>query len=506
MLRNLIILPDGTELYSGAGQVNALKSVTLTECVNSGEELTIGSVCANMLEATLISPGGGLTIPAGTEVTLYQVDDDGTRAKVGLFTTEKPIRSSANSYKLTAYDRVSRLDRGLTDWLAGLDAWPYSLYSFAVMVCAQCGVELANESLPNGDFQVWKFAAEGITGRQLMSWIGEATAKFCRATPDGKLAFAWYREADTAIGQSSRYYFQGSLSYEDYQVQPIEKVQIQLSDNDIGVIWPNDTSNANAYKVTGNYLLATDTTERLLPIVQTIYNTLKDVTYTPGRVAIPANVALHAGDIVSVTDANGAQITLYIMTRRRTGQKDTLECTGSRRRDSVTHVNNQSYKALAGKVLNLQTSVEGLKVENRDTAGKVASLELEVDGIGAQVSRQSSEMGGIREQVSQLQQTSGEVRIQLQDILTNGVDQVTTRTGYTFNADGMRVQKQGEEIENLIDNTGMRVNRGEDVVLQADYRGVNAENITVRQFLHIGEHYRLEESEHRLRLFHTGGK
>ena len=47
MLKTIIVLPDGTEVSSGTGVVNAIRCVTLTECVNRGEELTIGSTCAN---------------------------------------------------------------------------------------------------------------------------------------------------------------------------------------------------------------------------------------------------------------------------------------------------------------------------------------------------------------------------------------------------------------------------------------------------------------------------
>ena len=497
MRKSLIVLPDGTEIYSGINQKNALKSVAITECVNSGAELTIGSVCANMLEAVMIVPGGGLSISAGTEVTLYKVDDSGNRAKVGLFTMEKPTRSSANSYKLTAYDRVSWLDKDLTYWLSGLDSWPYTLYDFAGMVCAQCGLTLANESLPNGNFQIWKFSGEGITGRQLMAWIGEATAKFCRATPDGEIEFAWYREAPASIGpvvdsSTSYYYYQGSLSYEDYQVTPIEKVQIRFSDNDVGVIWPNDTAPTNTYTVTGNYLLITDTTERLIPIAQTIYNALKDVTYTPGKVLIPANMDIHAGDIVTVTDANRVQVRMYIMSRKQAGQRDTLESTGSQRRDSVTLVNNQSYKALAGKVLNLQTSVEGVKIENADTAGKVASLGLDVDGISSQVQQQINRQDTIESQITQIQQSAGSLSIKVQSILDNGVERVTTKEKhYTLDDNGLKISQPGKEIENRLDETGMYVTRSGTAMLQANNNGVITTDLTVRNYLKFA-HARFE--------------
>ena len=46
MMKHLIILPDGTELFSGPETVNAIQRVTLTQQVNTGTELTMGAVCA----------------------------------------------------------------------------------------------------------------------------------------------------------------------------------------------------------------------------------------------------------------------------------------------------------------------------------------------------------------------------------------------------------------------------------------------------------------------------
>ena len=58
MLRTRIILPDGRELFSGAQSQTAIQSVTITQCVNSSEELTLGSVCSNMLEVKFWNPEG----------------------------------------------------------------------------------------------------------------------------------------------------------------------------------------------------------------------------------------------------------------------------------------------------------------------------------------------------------------------------------------------------------------------------------------------------------------
>ena len=121
MYRHLLILPDGTELFSGSEQENVLRSVTVTQCVNSGEELTLGSACACELQAELITPNGGLSLAAGDVVTLFRVDEAENRQQMGIFWLEKPVYPTPHTVKLTAYDSINQLDKDLTAWLAELD-------------------------------------------------------------------------------------------------------------------------------------------------------------------------------------------------------------------------------------------------------------------------------------------------------------------------------------------------------------------------------------------------
>jgi len=43
-----------------------------------------------------------------------------------------------------------------------------------------------------------------------------------------------------------------------------------------------------------------------------------------------------------------------VMKKISDGQRDTLECTGSYRRDATSAVNNVGFRALSGKILNLK--------------------------------------------------------------------------------------------------------------------------------------------------------
>ena len=113
---------------------------------------------------------------------------------------------------------------------------------------------------------------------------------------------------------------------------------------------------------------------------------------------------------------------------------------------------------------------------------------------------------GMQTALTEIRQTANAVSIHVSEFTDeNGdliVDHVTTSTGYTFNADGLRIAKSGEEIENLITNNGMYVNRGNDNLLTVNNLGVNALNITTRQYLVVGDHARFEQYDNRTACFY----
>lgn len=487
MLTSLIVLPDGTELYSGDARDYAIRDCRYTQCVNDGSELSLGSVCCNELELTLFSKNGGLSIAAGDEITYYKVSGDATRTKIGVFRCEKPTVSGTGTYKFVAYDRVSQLDKDLTGWLSALGGWPYTVEEFANMVCSACGLVPDTSQMQNGSYRIRAFSGSGVTGRMLMQWLGQIACCFVRADADGRIEFAWYAENSAQITADGELpYMGGGLSYEDFQVAKIEKVQIQASDEDNGTVYPDgDEEEKNTYKITGNYLISAESADELTPVAQAIYERLSALSYTPCKVSVQANTLLKAGDIVSITDKNGRNITACIMAKVNNGQKDTLECTGSHSRDSSTATNNVTLKALNGSVLNLKKSVDGLRIENSDTSGKVTSLELTVEGLQTQVSNNSGE-------ISTIKQTASEIELKVQKVMDDGVDKLTTEFGLTIDGSCVDIHRSGEEMHNSLDETGMYVRRGDEIMLQANNEGVIATDVKVRNYLIVGDHARFE--------------
>ena len=402
MLQPILTLSSGTELKGGSPG-SAVKSLTLHTAVNAGQEFTIGSAFSDYIEAEIwADPGGSLQITAGDALTYYRQDDAGSRTKVGVFYAEKPTRTKRNSYKVTAYDTMSKLDADFSGWLRANQAqFPKTIWQLVQLACQRAGVTLASSSLPiNGSYSVQAFYADDLTCRQIISWAAEAAGCYAHMNADGKLQFLTYTDKRSTAkitpdgaGNSTAYYAD-SLSYEDYTVKAIEKVQIRQSDSDVGVIYPDSTTATNTYAVQGNLLLTTGTEANLKSVVQNLYNVLKNVTYTPCKVSVPSSSGLACGQIVHVKDARGREFDTYLMSATISSGKASFESVGSASRESSSAVNSQSYKNLTGKMLEIKTSVDGLEVKASDLTGKYTDLKATVDGLSSEVKKDTKITGG----------------------------------------------------------------------------------------------------------------
>ena len=402
MYYSVLLLPNGTELKGGEAG-STLKALTLHAAVNAGQEFTIGSAFSDYIEAEIwADPGGSLQITAGDALTYYRQDDAGNRTKVGVFYAEKPTRTKRNSYKVTAYDTMSKLDADFSGWLRANQAqFPKTIWQLVQLACQRAGVALASSSLPiNGSYSVQAFYADDLTCRQIISWAAEAAGCYAHMNADGKLQFLTYTDKRSTAkitpdgASNSTAYYADSLSYEDYAVKAIEKVQIRQSDSDVGVIYPDSTTATNTYAVQGNLLLTTGTEANLKSVVQNLYNALKNVTYTPCKVSVPSSSGLACGQIVHVKDARGREFDTYLMSATISSGKASFESVGSASRESSSAVNSQSYKNLTGKMLEIKTSVDGLEVKASDLTGKYTDLKATVDGLSSEVKKDTKITGG----------------------------------------------------------------------------------------------------------------
>lgn len=125
-------------------------------------------------------------------------------------------------------------------------------------------------------------------------------------------------------------------------------------------------------------------------------------------------------------------------------------------------------------------------------AGETATIRLDNKSIQASVAELDDNLSEVVAEVS-TKMTAEDVTVSIQAALENGVEAVTTTTGFTFNSEGLHISKTGSEITTTITEDGMTVSRDNDEVLVADNLGVRAEDLHATTFLIIGVNSRFED-------------
>ena len=409
MFQDKFVLADGTALQSN------IVGVDWTTSSNSDSDIAPGSVCASAVEIEFwVNSDSALSVTQGTVLTYYKVykadNDLDIETKIGVFTCDKPEKTGSNKYKVTAYDNVSLLDVDVTEWLNAL-TFPIAIKDFATALAAKCELELANEPRLNKDYQVQKFTGSGVNARDLMKMVCSASGCFCNADANGKLLFDWYKKNDRVIispkksineksfrlfdvvkrslqdnahralisAKSYKYapdgipYFANQLTFSDFVVKAIDKVQVRQSDDDVGVVYPADEQGTNALVIQGNKLLSTTSDAALRPYVKNLYDGLNNITYVPcSNIQTPETLEIKVGDIVTVSDGKN-EFDTWITSVKHSGGKCTFESVGNANRNTTTAVNNVKYNSKQ-RILKISATVDGLTVKAEQTAQDISGL------------------------------------------------------------------------------------------------------------------------------------
>ena len=131
----------------------------------------------------------------------------------------------------------------------------------------------------------------------------------------------------------------------------------------------------------------------------------------------------------------------------------------------------------------------------RKTILRVDKQQNQITALVSKTETLEGNISGVSEKVTKMAEVmidSDSVDIKISKAI-EGIDTVETATGYTFDENGLNIHKDGEEMHNTLDNTGMYVRRSGEAVLTANNEGVNAINLTARQYLIVGNNSRFED-------------
>lgn len=193
-----------------------------------------------------------------------------------------------------------------------------------------------------------------------------------------------------------------------------------------------------------------------------------------------------------------------------------LTLTADEIKAEVQRIESEGDQAIADLTLTAdEIKAEVQRIES-ETDQAIADLSIQADNISASVTTVETQLNdtadSLTENITTLtkeveaKMTSDQVNLIIQQTLEDGVNSVTTSTGYTFNEEGMTVSKSDSEMSTQITEDGMVIRHNDDAMLTADHTGVNAMNLHATTYLMVGGRSRFENYEsNRTGCFWIGG-
>nr|DAJ77162.1 MAG TPA: hypothetical protein [Caudoviricetes sp.] len=225
------------------------------------------------------------------------------------------------------------------------------------------------------------------------------------------------------------------------------------------------------------------------------------------------NYLLEIGDKIALVTKDNSQAISYVL-------DDTIEYNGGilektkwsyEDNENETDINSaptnlgDAIRQTYAKVDKANKEIEIVASQAEENSNSIAAIKVNVNSINATVQQQQQNLDdsidSLNNDVAALNETVASARLESQqailefkqEIEQDGIDKVTTSTGFTFNEEGMTVEKSGKEMKTTITEDGMTVYRSGEGVLQANNEGVKAKNLHANTYLIIGNNSRFED-------------
>ena len=408
--------------------------------INPDNDFMYGCVTCASIEFTIDNSNGKASELMGKTFDWYcQFEDNSFFVKKGSFKVAE-IKKTKNKATITAYDRVYDLEANADQWLASL-TFPMTLKELTNSMATKLNMTIL---LPEDTFSSFvvnqNFITNNVSYRQILSYIGQLTNRYFKWGGSGLLEGLRYKENNTVI-DNTKYI---SLTMDENPIDPIDRVQIQSTHDDIGYVVGTGT---NTYIITENPLVfsankATATTT----LATNLLDGLKNITYRPMKFSTFNDFGINVGDILTV---NGK--TCYVMKKTIKASGCEFECVGNKRRETQKTEQNSAITALNNKTNELVRTVDETKSTITSIQGSITNIQDEQGNITSQMATITTEQSEIKQTAQGLTSTVSSIQTSLQNLdgevetLSSTVSTVQqTATGLTST-----VTQQGETISQI---------------------------------------------------------
>lgn len=400
------------------------ESLTLTESLCSGDNIVWGSCEAAKLTLTVADVEDDIE---GKEFMASLSIGDYSMA-YGIYTVDSVIRQAdRRKRKITAYDRMVKFDTDVSEWYQAMypeDSTVHTLKELRDSLCDYIGVSQRSTQLPNDDLTIGKTVdPETLCGRDVLRAICEINGVFGHFDRTGALAYISLQ--NTGIYPSETLYpgndmfpqsgwqsaedleYYKTITYEDYLIEGIDRVQIRQEEGDIGAVVG---SGSNAYVVEGNFLTYGMGSADLTKLAWSVYDLIAGKAYRPAKIVSYAMPWIEAGDGIRAITTD-TEIATFVLHRTMNGiqaMMDTIQSKGTKQQGQSFGISNEIIQ-LKGKTAVIVRSVEEVSVKLSDVEkNTTAQLKVVSDAIEAEVKRATGQevelAGSIKVMAGQIEQ------------------------------------------------------------------------------------------------------
>ena len=393
---------------------NLYGGVTFQQEVNTGNDFAYGVIASASIKFTIDNEDSAAATYMDQSFDWYcEMSGETDYAYKGTYIV-KDISKNGKKATLTAYDCICKLDAVADAWVSGL-TYPITLTSMVNSMGNKLGLSISALTADyRGSYKVYNnFMTRNITYRQILEYIAQIANVNFMADTSGQKDIIYKRYTETATTINNSKYVK--LTVSDYTTEPIDKVQIQSTFDDIGyVVGTGD----NAYVITENPLFFTNEKQSTITsIASSLLAELKTITYTPMKFSTLKDFDINCGDIIKVNN-----IPCYIMKKSIKPSGCEFECVGNKRRETQKTEVNSAITALNNRTNELVRTVDETKSTLTEVKGSMKTIEDEQGNI-------TEQMATLTTNVSEVKQTAQGLTSKVSSVETtlNNLDgEVTT--------------------------------------------------------------------------------
>ena len=307
-----ITLTDGTVLNLTSADLWQ-NGLSFEDSVSSDSSFDIGSAIVNVLDLSINNFNGeysGYDFE-GAEVVTYvglELDNETTeKIRICTMTVVEQPEDETVTIDLTCEDNMRKFDRNYSDSKL---KYPATRGQIIRDACEVCGVTLQTTSFDRDDYIVQiRPDNEALTFRQVLQWVAQIGCQWLRCDEYGRLCVKWYdTEKTDAQKIDTTYGF--TPQHTDVVITGIQVTEYSDSSNE----------EPESYMVgTQGYVLAISDNKLIRKgdgqtIASMIAEKCVGMVFRPFESECPTDVALEAGDAITIEDRNGNLYNTYLTT------------------------------------------------------------------------------------------------------------------------------------------------------------------------------------------------